>query len=386
MTDTGHVAPTSAVPPHDLTKATASEATAADVAGAPPAKPERTAASLLQKRGAAPGTPSPARSATRGAALLRWLSFKNIGAVYVWIVLIIVFSFWAPDTFPTIITVRQVLNEQAITALMALSLVLPLASGVFDLSIGYNLGLCNVLLAWLIESKNVPVGLALVFTLMTALVIGIANATVVVKARIDSFIGTLATGSLMLAVITMIAGSTEIIGNKLSTGFFSAIANKSVSGVNLSVLYMLIVAAIIYVVLEFTVVGRWLYAAGYNPDAARLAGIPVNRLRVMVLVVSAVIAGAVAGIALTSQISSGTSTVGPPYLLNAFAAAFLGATQLRRGKFNAWGTLIAVLMLGTGSVGLGLVGAPSWAPSVFTGVVLLLALGVTRAESAGSLG
>jgi len=333
----------------------------------------------------AAGVAEPAAPARRRGRFA-WASFKNIGAVYVWILLIVVFSAWTPDKFPTWATVQQILNEQAITGLVALALVLPLSAGVFDLSIGYNLGFCNVLCAWLLTSGGVSVPLTLLITVVASVLVGVVNAVVVVGARIDSFIGTLATGFLLLAGITVIAGQTQIVGPKLSAGFFQAIANSGVGGIDFTVLYMVAAAAIIWVILEFTVAGRWLYATGYNLDAARLAGIPVKRLKFIVLLVSALIAGGVAGIAVTSQIASGTSTVGPPYLLNAFAAAFLGATQLRQGRFNAWGTLIAVLMLGTGTVGLGLAGAPDWASSVFTGVVLLLALAVTRAERSGSLG
>jgi ribose transport system permease protein len=318
----------------------------------------------------------------------RWtkaLSFKNIGAIYTFIVLIIIFSFWAPKTFPTYTTVAQVLNENSITGLMALSLIIPLSAGVFDLSIGYSLGLCNVLVAHLIVGDNMSPLVAIVLTLVCALGIGLLNAIVVVVFKIDSLIATLATGSLLLAGITIVAGQTEIVGPGLSNGVFEEIGNLGIHGIDLPVFYMLVVAFIIWFVLERTVGGRQLYASGYNPDASRLAGIPVNRLRFISLIVSALVAGGIAGICVTSQIAAGSATVGPPYLLNAFAAAFLGATQLRQGRFNPWGTLIAVLLLGAGTTGLALANTPSWAPSVFTGVVLLVALGITRAERRASL-
>ena len=316
----------------------------------------------------------------------RRLSFKNIGAVYTFIALAIVFSFWAPKTFPTYTTIAQVLNENSITGLMALSIIIPLSAGVFDLSIGYALGLCNVLVAQLIVHDNMSILLAVVITLIASLLIGLLNAVVVVIFKIDSLIATLATGSLLLAGITIVSGQTEIVGQRLSTGIFADISNAGIHGIDLPVLYMVIVAMIIWFVLERTVLGRWLYATGYNTDAARLAGIPVRRLRFISLLVSAFVAGGIAGICVTSQIAAGSATVGPPYLLNAFAAAFLGATQLRHGRFNPWGTLIAVLLLGAGTTGLALANTPSWAPSVFTGVVLLVALGITRAEQSSGLG
>jgi ribose/xylose/arabinose/galactoside ABC-type transport system permease subunit len=329
-----------------------------------------------------PEVPAAAQSGRRWT---KALSFKNIGAVYTFIGIVIVFSFWAPNTFPTYTTVAQVLNENSITGLMALSLIIPLSAGVFDLSIGYALGLCNVLVAHLIVENHMGPWPAIGLTLLCALAIGLLNAVVVVIFKIDSLIATLATGSLLLAGITIVSGQTEIVGPGLSNGFFEEIGNLGVHGIDLPVFYMLVVAVIIWFVLERTVGGRWLYATGYNPDASRLAGIPVNRLRFISLLVSAMVAGGIAGICVTSQIAAGSATVGPPYLLNAFAAAFLGATQFRQGRFNPWGTLVAVLLLGAGTTGLALANAPSWAPEVFTGVVLLVALGITRAERRASL-
>ncbi|MDT4935615.1 MAG: ribose transport system permease protein, partial [Pseudonocardiales bacterium] len=135
-----------------------------------------------------------------------------------------------------------------------------------------------------------------------------------------------------------------------------------------------------------------LYATGFNPDAARLANIRVDRLRFCSLLVSATIAG-LAGVCLASSLSAGSPSAGTPYLLPAFASVFVGATQFKNGRFNAWGTIVAVLMLGTGTIGLGLASAPPWASDMFTGVVLLAALGATglqrrslRAGRTGSLG
>jgi ribose/xylose/arabinose/galactoside ABC-type transport system permease subunit len=315
----------------------------------------------------------------------KFLSFKNIGAVYVWLALIVVFSVLEPGTFPTWATVQQILNQEAITAIVALSLVLPLSAGVFDLSVASNLGFCNVLCAWLIVKAELPIPWAIAIIFVAAVLVGLVNAAVVVWAKIDSLIATLATGALLQSGVIFLSGRSEIVGAELSTGFFSSISNTRFFGINLTVVYLAIIVALIWYILEYTVRGRRLYAIGYNQDAARLAGIRVERLQVGTLISSSLIAGGIGGIAVTSQVASGSTTIGPPYLLPAFAAAFLGATQLRQGKFNSIGTVIAVLMLGTGTVGLALAGAPSWASGVFTGVVLLLALGVTRAERAGSL-
>jgi ribose transport system permease protein len=132
--------------------------------------------------------------------------------------------------------------------------------------------------------------------------------------------------------------------------------------------------------LERTQMGRRFYAMGFERETARLSGIRVDLLGTLAFISSAVIAGA-AGLVLTGRVASASPEAGPPYLIPAFSAAFLGATQLRAGRFNPWGTVIAVLMLGTGDVGLLLAGGPIWTPELFEGVVLIAAVALTAGNS-----
>lgn len=324
------------------------------------------------------GTASPSPGGGK-AVWRRYLSFSNIGIVYVEIGLIIIFSIWAPSTFPTMTTVKSVLNQNAIAGLIALSLVVPLSAGVFDLSVGNAMGLANVLVAWLLVNKGVGILPAIILTIISGFVMGIFNALVVVNARIDSFIGTLATGSLFAAVVELISNEQSIIGPQLN-GSFGNIATTDVGGIQLPVILMVVVAGVLWFLLKYTVIGRRLYAVGFNERGASLSGIRTSRVRFASLIVSGVVA-AIAGVLLASQVSSGSPDIGPPYLLNAFAAAFLGATQFG-GRFNAWGTVLAVILLGTGTTGLVLVGAQPWAQSMFSGVVLLVALGASNLERA----
>lgn len=341
-------------------------------------RPDDASVVAAAANGAGGGAPAPERPAAgRERTLLQALSFKNIGAIYVWIAIIIVFAIWAPDTFPTWQTVKTVLNQNAISGLIALALILPLSARIFDLSVGNAMGLCNVIVAWLLVNEGVPMGLAIVLTIVAGVLIGLINAVVVIGWGIDSFIATLATGSLMAALTTVVTGDQAIIGNQLN-GNFGKLATSSVGGIAVPVFLMLAVAVGIWYLLNYTVTGRRIYATGFNEDGSRLSGIRTGRLRFATLIVSGAVAG-VAGILLASQVSSGSPDIGPPYLLDAFAAAFLGATQFG-GRFNAWGTVIAVLLLGTGKAGLVLVGAPVWAPSMFSGVVLLFALGLGNLE------
>lgn len=302
------------------------------------------------------------------------LSYRTIGVVYVWVAFTAVFSVWLPEVFPTVATVRQVLDGNAVVALLALSLVIPLSTRTFDLSIAYIATLSGVAAAYFI-AHGVSIAGAIGIAMAMSLAAGTANACVVVILGVDSFIATLATGSLILAFVTMITHEIAITSPRLAGGF-ADIAQTTVGGVTLPVFYALGVAVAIWFVLEHTATGRRLYATGFNLDSARLAGVRTSALRFGALAVSGAISG-IAGIVLVSTIGSGDPAAGGTYLLPAFAAAFLGATQFRAGRFNAWGTLTAVLMLGTGATGLGLAAAPSWAPDMFQGVALIAALAVT---------
>ena len=307
----------------------------------------------------------------------RWVSrlaFDKIGAVYVWLAIIVVFSVWVPDTFSNLTTAKQILNSNAITGLAALSVTIPLAARVFDLSFALNMTLCGVAVAHFVVD-GVPLVLAVALGVLIGLFVGLINATVVVGMKIDSFIATLATGSLIQALITMVTNDTPISDVKLAGGF-AKIGQTTVGGITLPVFYFAAVAVGIWYLLEHTATGRRLYAVGFNPDAARLAGVKVARLQFLALVTSGVLAGA-AGIVLASILGGGSPTAGTPYLLPGFAAVFLGATQLKHGRFNAGGTIIAVLLLGTGTTGLGLANAPQWSSALFVGIVLIAALTVT---------
>ena len=229
--------------------------------------------------------------------------------------------------------------------------------------------------AHLIAKDGVPLVPAIGIALAVGLGVGVINAVVVVVMRIHSFIATLATGSLIAALITMVTNEVPITDAKLG-GAFANIGQTSMGGITLSVVYCAVVALAIWYLLEHTATGRRLYATGFNPDAARLAGVRVDRLRFVSLVVSGGLAGAT-GIILAATLGSGSPSAGTPYLLPAFAAAFLGATQLKHGRFNAGGTIIAVLLLGTGVTGLALANAPQWAGDMFVGVVLIAALALT---------
>jgi ribose/xylose/arabinose/galactoside ABC-type transport system permease subunit len=307
--------------------------------------------------------------------VIRGLSPSKIGGVYVLLIMIVVFSIWVPDVFPQWDTARQILNSNAISAMAALTLVIPLSAGVFDISVPYTMTLSGVLCTYAIVNSGQSVGVAILIALVASVIVGIMNGLVVVTFKIDSLIGTLATGFLIQSLVQWRTGSRNVTGPQLS-GTFQDIAQKRVGNLTLPVFYALIMAFVIWYLQDHTATGRRIYATGFNRDATRLASVRTERLRFGCLMTSATLAG-ITGIVLASNIGSGSPTAGISYLLPAFAAVFLGATQLKNGRFNAWGTIIAVLLLGTLTTGLGLAGVDQWVQQFATGVVLIAALALT---------
>ena len=328
----------------------------------------------------AEGSPQAAKAPapSRRPAWATKLSVGNIGAVYVLLLIIIIFSAWAPSTFPHVATAKQVLDSNAITAIAALALLVPLAAGVFDLSFAYTMSLAGVSAAHFVVKNHMPLAAAMILAILVAMIIGLINGFVVVVMKVDSFIGTLGTGSLVQAFISYVTHDNPINSTKLA-GTFTSVSQHVTGGLVVVVYWALALAVILWLFMEYTSTGRRLYASGFNPEAAKLANVRVNRLRFFSLLTSSAIAG-FAGVMLASSLSSGSPTAGTSYLLPAFAASFVGATQFKRDRMNAWGTIVAVLMLGTGIVGLGLVSAPLWSPQMFTGVVLLAALAASSLQ------
>lgn len=315
----------------------------------------------------------------RRGALRRGLAFRTIGGVYVLLIIIVVFGLLEPDTFLTTQSIKTILNQYAVVGLLALSLVIPLACGVFDLSVGAQASLAGVTVAVLIAQHGMPFGWAIVITMVLGQIVGLFNALVIVGLRIDSFIATLATGAILSAVAVGISGNKTITGPVISGIFQRDVALRSIWGITIPVLYLVVLMFAVGFLLERTKTGRHWYAIGFDTDAARLAGVRTQSLRLGALLTASFISS-VAGIVLTAKVSSGTPGAGTPYLLAAFAGAFLGATQFRHGRFNPWGTVLAVLLIGTGEYGLSVSNAPQWAPQVFDGIVLIAAVGLTNIE------
>ena len=234
-------------------------------------------------------------------------------------------------------------SEGVVTAMLALAFLVPLVAGVYDLSVGAMMGLSLVILNWFgANQPDVPIALVAVMAIAVCALVGLVSAIWVVKFRVNSLIATLGMSQVLIAFQLKISDNRQITG-AFSSGW-SRLGTRDVLGVPIVVLYLLVLAVVLWFILEHTPVGRYLFAVGGNPDAARLAGLNVERLTVGSLMASATIAG-LAGVIFSMKVGTYSSSTGPGLLFPALAAVFFGASQFTR-RPNVWGTLVAVLHAG----------------------------------------
>jgi ribose transport system permease protein len=297
----------------------------------------------------------------------------NYAAVGVLALFIVFFSIAEPDTFPTADNFRTTVSTQSVLALLALGTIAPLIVGEFDLSVGTQASFAAIATAKLV-STGTSVGLVLLIVLTAGVIVGLVNSLLIVRFQISSFIATLGTGLLLAGFTSWIAAGQTIyqgiganltdLGNTILFDFFP------IGGV-----YVIVAAAVLWYLFERTALGRQMYATGSGRDAARLAGIRTER-RVALGFVIAGLLGTGAGFLHAAKLGSASPGVGDSFLLPAFAAAFVGATTIRAGRFNVLGTLVGVFLLAVGITGLSLMGAQSYVGDLFHGLALIIAVGL----------
>lgn len=314
-----------------------------------------------------------ARHAPSVPAALGTLRLGRFSGLLLTGLLVLVFALWIPHTFLTTASAQAIGRNQAITLILSLSLMASLCAGYFDLSVGQNVGLGAVVCIYLISKYHWNPVAACLLTLVMCAAIGGLNAWLVIGVGMDSFIATLGVGSALLA-------GAEYISNDQYVGptseSFQKLAGWQPLGIPILVVYALVLALLVWYVLEHTPIGRRLYATGANAEAARLAGIATKRYVVFALVLTGLGCG-IAACLLSAEVGSISPSVGGSYLLPPFAACFLAATQIKPGRYNVGGLLVALLLLGVGVKGLSLVNGAVWIPDLFNGGALVLAVGLT---------
>jgi ribose transport system permease protein len=308
---------------------------------------------------------------SRAARELAGVIFSRYGVIIAFALMILAFSLARPHTFPTVTDLKAILTAAAPEMIVALGLTVVLVMQDFDLSIGSMVGLADGAAVAEMAHHHVAWQLALALALGLGVAAGLANGFLVAILRGNSFIMTLAMATILTGVEYAFTGQA-VVFQGVARGYVNLGANSSL-GLNNQVWIALAVAVVLWILLDATEIGRFMYAIGGNQEAARLSGIRTRTLRVAGFVIVAVSA-AMVGILISSAGAGYTPNPGQYLLLPAYAGAFLGAACFRPGEFNIPGTVVGVLFLGTIGTGLTLLNLQTYLINLVQGTILVIAV------------
>lgn len=301
---------------------------------------------------------------------------RAFGTVLILVLLIVLFSL-TTGAFLSLRNIQNVLIVQTITALMTFGVMFPLIVGEFDLSVGYLIGFLAVLGAYLGGHGAGALPVILVMVVIGG-VVGLVNGLLTQRVGISSFIATLGVG-IVLQGFTQGTSGGKVLFNGIPKAI-TTLGGGYAGPLAISVWLAIGFAIVLFYILEQTPLGRSWYAVGGSERVAFLAGLRTDRLKVAAFTISGLLVG-VASVLALGQSGSANPGFGPDLLLPAYAAAFLGVTTYRAGRYNVVGSVVGILLLAVGFNGLSLLGVPFWVQPVFNGGVLLLAVIVARAEA-----
>jgi ribose transport system permease protein len=317
----------------------------------------------------------PTRSELQGLTLGQKIArlLPTYGLVILAVALILLFSILLPNTFPTILNLRSIISDKAIILLLSLGVMIPMSAGRIDLTVGYGIVLWHILAISLQTLYGFHWIAAVLTVLLLGAIMGVLNGLLVEVAKIDSFIATLGTGTVLYALALWHTGGRQIVG--VVPKEFYALSTTMVFGMPITGFYVIFIALALWVIYEYLPLGRYLYAIGASPKAAALNGIPVRKY-VMGSFVASGLLTALAGVLLAAKLRIGQASVGLEFLLPALVGAFLGSTTIKPGRVNVWGTMVGIIILAVGISGIQQFGGSFWVEPMFNGVTLIVAIGI----------
>ncbi len=330
-------------------------------------------------------SPRPARMSMFGGDFELGRLLLEGRAFFALIVIILVFSLLSPYYF-SVHNFLTMASHVAIYGILAVGMLLVILNGGIDLSVGSTLGLCGVIAGFLMQGVTLkafgvtlypPVWAVAVLTCALGGFVGLLNGVLVARFKVPAFVATLGVMYVARGVALLITNGLTYndLGGRpeLGNAGFDWLGFNHLLGIPIGVLVLAVIAIVGHVVLGRTAFGRWLYASGGNERAAELSGVPVKRVQVAVYALSGMCA-AVAGLILTSQLTSAGPTAGVSYELTAIAAVVIGGAALTGGRGNIRGTMLGAFVIGFLSDGLVIIGISSYWQTVFTGAVIVLAV------------
>ena len=306
-------------------------------------------------------------------------------AFFALIAIIAVFSFLSPNYF-SLSNFLIMSSQVAIYGILSIGMLLVILNGGIDLSVGSILALCGVVagammqgveLDWAGVILSPPVWAVVVLTIAVGAAVGALNGVLISVFKVPPFVATLGVMYVARGVALLMTNGltynnlrgTEALGN---TGF-NWLGFNRIAGVPISVIVLATIAILAGLMLSRSAFGRWLYASGGNERAAELSGVPTRRVKITVYTISGALA-AIAGLVLSSQLTSAGPTAGTTYELTAIAAVVIGGAALTGGRGTVRGTMLGAFVIGFLSAGLVIIGVSSYWQTVFTGAVIVLAV------------
>lgn len=301
--------------------------------------------------------------------------FARYATIIGLMLMIAAFSILSPAAFPTFSNFINVLNQASLAMIIAGGLTLAVIVGELDLSIGYAASLHGVLVTGLIVQNKLPIAVAMLIVALFGALVGVINGLIVTKLKVNSVIATLGVGTILVGLAFAYSSGVPIVAG-VPEAFLQLALGRWLLGIPNPIIVMAVVLSSLWLLVERTAIGQEIQAVGGNPAAARLAGIGVDRIKILGFVISGICA-ALTGTLLASRLGSGTTSAADSYLLTAFAAVFLGSATLRDGEFHVLGTFIGVLIIVFGFNGLNIFGAPTFSQYLFQGAILIVAVGLS---------
>lgn len=314
---------------------------------------------------------------------------RRFGGITGMLLIVVFFAINLPDTFLTARNLLNISQQISMLAVVAVTMTVVMVMGDFDLSVGAMASLAGVVAATLfLAGWSIPA--AVLVALLVGLAGGLFNGIMVSMVGILPFVATLATLTLFSGIAFIVSDGRTIFGRDIPDAFgdfarggpvLANVDERALVFPNLTIVAILI-AFLVWVVLEQTSYGRRLYAIGGNSEAARLAGLPVVGLRLSAFAFTG-LGAAMAGLMYASRVASANPTQGDGLMLSAIAAVFLGMTITRDGQPRVLATLAGVAILGVLDNGLTQMRFDSYVREVLVGAIILLAVGLSALSRRG---
>ncbi len=294
----------------------------------------------------------------------------NIGIIGVLVIMCVIVTI-ATDKFLTTNNIISVLRQISINTYIALGMTLIIILGHIDLSVGAIVAMSGTLTVGFIVTQGLPIGPSIIVGLMLGTIAGILSGAIVSVFRVPAFIITMAMMNVCNGIAYVYSGGQS---TRITDEFFVAIGNGYIfDRIPLPVVYMTILIIVISFVLGKTKFGTYVYAIGGNREAARLSGVPIKKVEIIVFTLSGLLS-AFAGLVLCSRMYSGQPSVGDGYELDAIASCVLGGTSMSGGKGRISGTVFGAMVIGIISNGLNLIGVSSYWQLIVKGLIIACAV------------